>query len=148
MKIETIAALLVILSGTGIGAEPHPGAIFGARDPAVCASRKDPAKGAPSVSQATAYFSCDSELLNGYLYLVSDVKLQVAPSSRRFNILTDTTGIIDPKQPIWDIRGTYTKYQCNNPATGTPGEWPIGKNCNRSDVTNATGMCYQDTWLF
>jgi hypothetical protein len=143
--------LLVVLSGTGVWAQTHPGAIFGTRDPAVCASRKAPAKGAPTVDQAKTYFRCDTELLNGILYLVADVKVEVAPNSRPFNIQTDTTGIIDPAQPIYNIRGSFTKFACMNPATGSgwpppDGQWPIGKNCTHSAVTNATGMCYKDSF--
>jgi hypothetical protein len=146
MKMQSKMACLVVLSGTGVWAQSHPGAPFGARDPAVCASRKAPVKGAPTVDQAKAYFYCDTELANGYLYLVADVKVEVAPSARAFSILTDSTGIIDPKQPIYNIRGSYTAYQCVNPASATPGQFPAGKNCNSSDVTNATGMCYKDSF--
>ena len=117
-------AWLAIFSGTGAWAQPHPGAPYGARDPSVCASRKAPVKGAPTIDQAKAYFYCDTELANGYLYLVADVKIEVAPGSRPFNILTDTTGIIDPKQPIYNIRGSYSFYQCVNPANATPGQFP------------------------
>jgi hypothetical protein len=67
--------------------------------------------------------------------LVADVKVEVAPSARAFNILTDTTGIIDPKQPIYNIRGSYTAYQCWNLASATPGQFPPGKSCSSSNVT-------------
>jgi len=146
MRTQSTIALLLILAATGAWAQSHPGAPFGARDPAVCASRKAPAKGAPTAEQAKAYFYCDTELVNGHLYLVADVKIEVAPKARPFNINTDTTGIIDPSQPIYNVRGSYTFYQCINPAFATPGQFPAGKNCNTSDVTNATGMCYKDTF--
>lgn len=146
MRTRSTVALLVFLTGTGVWAQSHPGTPFGARDPAICASRKTPAKGAPTVDQPKAYFYCDTELANGYLYLVADVKVEVAPSARAFNILTDTTGIIDPKQPIYNIRGSYTAYQCWNLASATPGQFPPGKSCSSSNVTNATGMCYRDSF--
>jgi hypothetical protein len=146
MRTQSMVALLLVLSGTGVWAQTHPGTPFGARDPAVCASRKAPEKGAPTADQAKAYFYCDKELANGFLYLVADVKVEVAPSSRPFNILTDTTGIIDPKQPIYNIRGSYTTYQCWNLASANPGQFPPGKSCNSSNVTNATGMCYKDSF--
>jgi hypothetical protein len=146
MRVQTTLVSLMILGAPGVWAQSHPGAPFGARDPAVCASRKAPAKGAPSAEQAKAYFYCDTELSNGYLYLVADVKIEVAPSARPFNINTDSTGIIDPKQPIYNVRGSYTYYQCVNPASATPGQFPPGKNCNSSDVSNATGMCYKDSF--
>jgi len=135
----------------GVWAQSHPGAIFGVRDPAVCPSRKAPAQGAPSVEQARTYFRCDTELLNGALYLVADVKIEVAPTPRPFNPLTDTTGIIDPRQPIYNIRGSFTKFACTSPSAGSGRSTrelrpAIGGNCNRSEVTNATGMCYRDTF--
>jgi hypothetical protein len=144
--MRTKMAWLAIFSGTGAWAQPHPGAPYGARDPSVCASRKAPVKGAPTIDQAKAYFYCDTELANGYLYLVADVKIEVAPGSRPFNILTDTTGIIDPKQPIYNIRGSYSFYQCVNPAKCYSGTISARKNCNSSDVSNATGMCYRDSF--
>jgi hypothetical protein len=151
MKTQTVSILLAVLSSGNSWAQTHPGALFGARDPAVCSARKAPAKGAPTVEQAKAYFRCDTELLNGILYLVTDVKIEVAPSARPFNILTDTTGIIDPKQPVYNIRGSFTKFNCMNPAAGSgwpppDGQWPIGKNCSRTDILNATGMCYKDSF--
>jgi hypothetical protein len=154
MKLQTIAALVVVLSGAGMGAESHPGAAFGARDPAICASRKDPGKGAPSAEQARTYFFCDSERMdagtyggNGsHLYLVTDVKIDVASRSRPFNPVTDTTSAIDPTQPVYNIRGSYAKYQCMTPGAGGGGTYPIGKNCNRYDLSNAVGMCYKDTF--
>jgi hypothetical protein len=154
MKTQTMSALLVVLSCTGAWAQSHPGAPYGARDPAVCGSRKAPAKGAPTIDQAKAYFFCDSELAvpgtfggnGGHLYLVSDVKLDVASSSRPFNILTDSTSAIDPAQPVYNIRGSYAKYQCMTPGSGGGGTYPFGKNCNRYDIPKATGMCYKDTF--
>jgi hypothetical protein len=146
MRVHTMLPLLLVLGGAGAFGQSHPGAVFGARDPSVCASRKAPVKGAPTIDQAKAYFYCDTEVSNGYLYLVANVKIEVAPSARAFNILTDTTGVIDPKYPIYNVRGSYTAYQCVNPAVATPGQFPPGKNCNSSDVANGTGMCYRDSF--
>jgi hypothetical protein len=148
MSKPRAALTFALLTGVipSVWAQAHPGTPFGARDPVVCASRKAPAKGAPTAAQANAYFRCDNELVNGFLYLVTEIKLEVAPSARAFNILTDTTGIIDPKQPIYNIRGSYAAYSCWNLASANPGQFPPGKSCSRSDVSNATGMCYKDTF--
>jgi hypothetical protein len=107
------------------------------------------------VDQAKTYFYCDSERFyagtyggNGsYLYLVTDVKLDVASSARPYNALTDSTSAIDPKQPVYDIQGSYAQYQCMTPGSGGGGTYSIGKNCTRRDVSNAAGMCYKDTFL-
>jgi hypothetical protein len=60
--------------------------------------------------------------------------------------LTDTKSAIDPKQPVYDIRGSYAKYQCMTPDSGGGGTYPIGKNCIRRDFANAGGICYKDTF--
>jgi hypothetical protein len=154
METRTFSALLMLLGGTSLWSQPHPGAQFGARDPAVCASRKAPAKGAPTVEQAKMYFTCGSELLvpqtfggsGAQLYLVTEVKLEVASSSRPFNILTDPDSAIDPAQPVYNIRGSYAQYQCGTPGAGGGGSYPIGKNCTRRVFSNAGGRCYKDTF--
>jgi len=154
MKLQTIAALVVVLSGTGMGAEPHPGAPYGARDPAVCSSTKDPVKGAPSAAQAKAYFLCGltgEKETGGYLYLISDLKVDVAGSSRPYNAWTDSTPDIDPKQPVYAIKGSYSLYQCMHPGQGGGNSYPIGKNCNRTDAggntpLRAAGICYKDSF--
>jgi hypothetical protein len=154
MKIQTLLTLLTVLGGSSAWAQTHPGAPFGARDPHVCASRKDPAKGGPTADQAKAYFLCDSEILvrfggnRSYLYLVAELKIEVAPNARPFNIVTDTgsNGAIDPQQPVYNIRGTYAYYQCVTPDSGGGGTYPIGKNCTRQDITKMSGLCYKDTF--
>jgi hypothetical protein len=146
MNMRKVPGLLLALGGGSAWSQSHPGAVFGACDPSVCGSRKAPVTGAPTVDQAKAYFYCDTELANGYLHLGADVKIQVALGARPFNILTDSTGIIDSERPIYNVRGSYTAYQCMNPASATPDQFPAGKNCNSSDVTNATGLCYRDSF--
>jgi hypothetical protein len=81
-----------------------------------------------------------------HLYLVTEVKMEVAPTARPFNILTDPASDIDPKQPVYNIRGSYAQYQCNTPDSGGGGTFPIGKNCGRQDFLTAAGMCYKDTF--
>src|ERR1022692_1818980 len=136
MKTQTLLALLTVIGGTSAWAQSHPGTPFGARDPHICKSRKDPAKGGPAADQAKAYFLCDNELLvpgrfggsGSYLYLVTELKIDVAPNARPFNIDTDAnnTGDIDPRQPVYNIKGTYAHYQCFTPDAGGGGTYPIG----------------------
>jgi hypothetical protein len=154
MKIQTISALLVMLGGPGIWAQSHPGAPYAARDPAVCPSTKEPAKGAPTVEQAKAYFLCGvtgEKEAGGYLYLTSELTIEVAPSSRPFNAWTDSTPDIDPKQPVYSIRGSYVSYQCSHPSVNGGFGLPAGKNCVRYDAGSnaplrATGICYKDAF--
>ena len=154
MKAQTMAALFLALTAAGAWAQSHPGAPYGARDPAVCASTKDPVKGAPTAEQAKAYFLCGmtgEKETGGYLYLISDLKIDVAASSRPYLAWTDSTPDIDPKQPVYSIRGSYAIYQCMHPGQGGGDSYPFGKNCNRTDAggnapLRATGICYKDAF--
>ncbi len=144
----------MVLSGTGAWAQSHPGARYGARDPAVCASTKDPSKGALSAAQAQTYFLCGvtgEKEGNDVLYLISGLKIQVAPSSRPFNSWTDSVPDIDPNQPVYSIRGSYTAYTCYIPGQGGAFGFPMGKNCTRADAGGnapftAAGFCYKDSF--
>jgi hypothetical protein len=154
VKTQKMLVLSVVLGSACSWGQARPGAIFGARDPAVCPSRKAPAKGAPTVDQAKAYFHCDNERVDpavyashgSQLWLVSELKLEVAPNSRPFNLTTDSTSDIDPKQPVYNIRGSYAQYQCMTPDAGGGGTYPIGKNCVRRDLSKVEGMCYKNTF--
>ena len=77
---------------------------------------------------------------------MTNVKLEVASSSRPFNILTDPDSAIDPEQPVYNLRGSYEQYQCGTPDAGGGGSYPIGKNCTRHTFSNAGGRCYKDTF--
>ena len=151
MKTRAMLTLLVVCSGaTGAWAQVHPGAAYGARDPEVCTSGKNPVKGGPTAEQARAYVQCgvSGESETGQtLWLMGELKIEVAPNARPFNYYSDSTGDIDPKQPVYDLRGSYVSYQCFHPGQG----YPAGKNCVRYDAganapLRATGFCYKDTF--
>ncbi len=119
---------------------------YGARDPKTCSNRKAPGRGALSPAQAIQYFTCDAESeWDLCLYLVTDVKIEVAPNARPFNRSTDglVNSEIDPSQPVYNIRGSFRQYQCNYPGAvnGAP-----GKNCAIYEQAHASGTCYKDTF--
>ena len=142
VEAETAAAL-AHLPRPGNG----PGAQYGTREPTTCATRTAPAKGAPSADQARQYVICDSESVYGSsLFLVTSVKVQVAPVSHPPNqLVKQMRGDIDPSQPVWDIRGSFTQYQCSQ--TG-PSQNPFARthNCSVSDLPAAAGYCYKNTF--
>ncbi len=76
---------------------------------------------------------------------MSDVKVQVAPKGRLFNIRTDSFPQVDPSKPIYDIRGSYRSWQCSSKHSLEWDNHP-GSNCNYGDQPNATGECYADTF--
>jgi hypothetical protein len=136
------------VSAVAISAQGGLGKKFGARDPRTCASKKEPASGAPTAAQLKAYFICDSEMMTrsgmvgDLLYLVTDVVVEVG-KGRPFNQATDSNTSIDPSQPVYPIRGSYVGWQCG--VVGQPNS-AAGKNCARNDASKVAGVCYKDTF--
>jgi hypothetical protein len=115
---------------------------YGTRDPATCATRTAP----PNAQTAARYFICDAEHESGdAMYLVNNVKVQVAPKGRPFNMRTDSWPGVDPSQPIYDIRGSFRNYQCSAKNSLSWENHP-GQACAYGDQPNATGECYRDTF--
>ena len=118
----------------------HPGAPFGARDPAVCetSSKMEPRSGAPSAAQAARYFACTVEdVAGGSLYLVENVKVQVF-GPRPYH-LNDAGGEHDTYKPVYPIRGSFRYYHCT-PVSSMLGN--AGANCAYAEESNAEGTCY------
>ncbi len=119
------------------------GAKFGTREPSTCASRKGPI----NVPNATQYFHCDNEgvFSRDYVYLVSDVVIQVG-SPRPFNMSVDAgASAIDTSAQVYDIRGSYTQYQCAAQTT-MANAFANSHNCNKYIKTAAQGSCFRDTF--
>ena len=139
---EETAAALAQLPRPGKG----PGSRYGTREPKTCASRMEPAGGAISPEQARQYFICDVEVegVTG-LVLVTNVKIEVAPG-RIFNYNTDSghTGI-DPRQIVYDIRGSYTHSDCHRTAAGDSA-FARTHNCSAFDEPAAQGLCFKNTF--
>ena len=116
------------------------GARYGTREPRKCALRT----GSISETDAREQFICDSEHeFGGQLYLVSDVSLLVS-TPRSFNANEDSvkTGI-DPKQPVYDIRASYSNYQCEKISSAFL-DRPNNHNCNEAKMSNAAGGCFKN----
>ncbi|MBZ5604606.1 MAG: hypothetical protein LAO79_20080 [Acidobacteriia bacterium] len=122
--------------GGGIGAR------YATREPRACKSRKDPL----TAESARAYFICDAETEGATsLVLVTKVKIEIAPA-RSFNPTTDAAHQgIDPKQPVVDIRGSFTHYDCRQ---ASPGDNAFARthNCSAFDEPAAHGICYRNTF--
>jgi hypothetical protein len=126
-----------------------PGAAYNTREPKTCATRSAPARGAPSAEQARQYFICDAEhVLAVNLSLVANVKVQVAPVVHpvaQVMILKASVSDIDPNQPVWDIRGSFTQYQCGRPASWD-NAFARTHNCTVTEMSTAAGFCYKNTF--
>jgi hypothetical protein len=126
------------------------------RRPHTCPSRTEPKIGGPSVEQAKMYFLCDHEWLRGTegekdssVWLINDLTIQVAPVSRRFtendlpfNWANGRRSLgMNPDKPVYDIRGSYTSYQCYI------AKWAkVGKNCDVNYFSDSSGICFLDTF--
>ena len=133
---ETKAALANRPKGNGIGAQ------YGTREPASCSNRGGPLNNAT----ARQYFICDAEGEKaGYMYLVTDVTVQVS-RSRPFNWSQDSASTgIDPAQPVYDIRGGFNEYLCTKPVA-IDNEFSRTHNCTLYDEPNSEGRCYKTTF--
>jgi hypothetical protein len=118
---------------------------YDARAPTVCRSRLQPTQGPPSREQARRYFLCDSEMeLSGSLWLNEDVEIEIG-RERPYNPGADRyRDDIDPAEPVYPIRGSYTVYSCKAIFYGES-ETARG-NCQVMPTPNATGVCYKDSF--
>lgn len=121
------------------------GAKYDSREPAKCASLAEPkTKGPPSNAQVAQYAKCAMEHESGSdLYLVENLKVQIAPKGRPYNGNSDIMTDIDIDVPIYAIRGSYLSYQCSQPSEYMQTK---GKNCNTYDQPMASGVCYKTTF--
>lgn len=123
--------------GNGIGAQ------YGAREPAQCASRK----AAPNAQLARQYLLCDMEGLDGFgnLDLLTGVTVQIG-TARGFLYEQDSgRSQIDVRAPVYDIRGSFTQFQCDKPNRAA-GAYVATHNCNVYPQPQAAGACYRDTF--
>jgi hypothetical protein len=136
MDEATKVALAKLPRGNGLGAQ------YGTRNPTICANRK------VSITAATAKMlvQCEKEgLLGDTLYLITDAVVQVGrPRAFIYNQDSAATAI-DAKQPVYDIRGSYTQYQCA-PLSEKPNAFAKTHNCFKYPAApGGYGRCYTDT---
>jgi len=152
MKINTAAglalaatvALLMMCESREASAETQSvGARYGAREPAKCADMTQPVGVAPSNEQALEYVKCSMERESGgNLYLLRDLTVQIAPKGRPYNPLAPIPEV-DTEHPIFDIRGSYTLFQCEEIYSSRSN---AGKNCIAYDQPKAKGACWKTTF--
>ncbi len=146
MKTQTILISLVTACVTCALAQNHPGdgKQYDTRDPAVCRSTKEPAKGAPSGNQLKEYVQCANErIAGGYISLMQNLQIEIG-KSRPYSAWSDSGHTnIDNSEPVYPIRGTYDLYSCRPP--GSNG-FPAGQNCNVRKATEFKGTCYKTTF--
>jgi hypothetical protein len=142
--------LSLLLASFALGqaqARSGVGAVYGTRDPAVCISKKEPAKGAPSPEQAIQYFKCEREKgVDGQtnIYLYENVKLEIG-KGRPYQVSDMRLSDIDPSLLVYPIRGSFDMYQCKDPNHLLSNQVPE-KNCSVSQDLQGKGVCYKTTF--
>jgi hypothetical protein len=130
------------------------------RRPQTCPSRKAPTRGAPSLAQAKKYFTCHAELEiirprrgdgPNVLNLIDNLNMQISSRARRFSPSTDSESGLNNRlnKPlgltsdlmVYDIQGSYTKYECNDASYNKPGQ-----NCRISQFDDARGVCFKNAF--
>jgi hypothetical protein len=120
------------------------GSKYGSRDPKTCPASKYSA--APSTDQAGQLFACATEQDTGdTIYLVQDVKVEIASKSRSFQS-GDLYNDIDQSGPVFPIRGSYTEYACRKQFNLDSSHTNLGKNCSAMQQPHAQGICYKTTF--
>ena len=143
MKI--LSAVIGLAIAFPVVAQQGVGAKFGTRDPRVCASTKAPGK-VLDLKTATAAVLCYTELVSSsqsHIYLVDDLKIEIAPKGRPYNPRVDLMSGIDVDMPVYAIRGSFVSHQCA-PLSDILAN--AGKNCHRYQQTQATGTCSKTTF--
>lgn len=119
---------------------------YGSREPRTCEDTKAPAKGAITAALALKYLNCQMEYLagGGDLYLVENVKTEVGGGISYAAIMGQRSlSEIDVKHPVYPIRGSLLRYQCQNRLTAAR---VADANCNTYNEPKATGYCYKTTF--
>ena len=136
----TIAASIGLAHGqAGVGKK------FDMRDPLECSSLKKVTVGVPSSDQLRDLVTCKAEGAGGCcIYLYDNVKVEIGRSRPFSRYIGAGKPDIDNSQPVYPIRGTADKYQCQPPG-GTPYP-PKGKNCAVRMASPFAGICYKTTF--
>ena len=101
-----------------------------------------------SAEQANRYLICylEGETGSNYLYLLEDTKVEIGKGTPFLQIpFNQRPGTADPDGMVYQIRGSYKKYQCGvlHPSGFLLN---VGKNCNSYDNPKATGTCFRDNF--
>ena len=148
-RFFSVLAFAVVMLTTCSFAQTGSGARFGTRDPRTCASFN---ANSPTPAQLKQYFICEMEHVTksssfgDSISLVTAVNLQFS-KSRPFNAMTDAWPSIDVGQPLYDVRGSYTWWNCFLPGDPKIATVPHqGKNCFKAVGETTKGMCFRDTF--
>jgi len=145
MTKQTAVLTLLLFAGAVQSLSAQTGKKFDTRDPLDCKSLKKATGSVPSAAQIKDLVTCKSEGTGGgSIFLVQNVTVELG-KSRPFSSYSDVGNQdIDNSQPVYPIRGTADKYQCQPPG-GSPYP-PKGQNCSVRMASPFKGICYKTTF--
>lgn len=138
---------IILTFGAVVAQEKSISAKYGSRELRTCEDTKAPARGAITAALALKYLNCQMDYLSGSgdLYLVENVKVEVGGGTSYAAIRGQySLDQIDVRVPVYPIRGSFLKYQCQDPETAYVG--PPNTNCVTYNNPKATGYCYKTTF--
>jgi hypothetical protein len=123
------------------------------RVPQSCPSRSAPTTGAITARKAEQYFTChieNGEAFDGnsLMSFVTDLKIQVAPKSRRATLgdvnraANSRSLALDMDRPVYDIRGSYNSYYCGRTTAAVEEK----RNCSLNNSPKSQGICFQNSF--
>jgi hypothetical protein len=119
------------------GPQASIGAEYGAREPAACASRAEPAQGRPTAVQVAQHLKCTAEgVADGSLFLLEDVLVSEIGGGEAFD--ESYFPDIDAAHSVFPIRGNLVRYECRRENGDN-----VGTNCVSHVEANASGNCYK-----
>jgi hypothetical protein len=110
----TIVFAFGALSGATVAQESKSiSARYGSRDSRTCEDRKAPGRGEIPAALATKYLNCQMEGVSGdSLYLVENLKSVEVGGGIPYAAIYGSFSEIDVKYPVYPIRGSLLRYQC------------------------------------
>ena len=134
-------AALALSSFGALAAEGSIGAPYGAREPAMCEDRTEPADGPPMGERLHEILRCTMEGIgDGRLYLIENLEAEISGEGRPFDPQRDYYDAIDRTAMIYPVSGSLLRYNCHV-LDGTN----EGTSCETFEEDAATGVCYKMT---
>ncbi len=140
----TIAAGGVAQAAVTLTRDAAIGARYGTPGPRRCSTTTEPRQGAISSEQARDYVICGHEVESNGLDLFGHVQVQVS-RARPYEHVRDSLQDIDPRRPVFDIRGASLVFSCLDPRQ-MPSSLTRAQQCTRTQWNSAEGKCYQTTF--
>ena len=137
----TFSAFAFVAYSLSAAAQQGIGTEYGARPPAICPDRTQPAEGPLDEEQLLYHLRCTMEGIgDGRLYLAENMTAEISDEGRAHDPQRDYYDNIDTSALIYPISGSLLRYNCHV-LDGTN----EGTSCETFLEEEASGACYQET---